>query len=83
MKRISLRCASSLLLFPPRGRRKRRRMFSIDFFYDNLGDDGSWVEVGDYGYCWQPNVAVNNPKWRPYSDGYWAYTDDRLDLGLE
>jgi hypothetical protein len=49
---------------------------SIDFFYDNLGsDDGSWIEVADYGYCWQPNVAASNSDWRPYSDGYWAYTD--------
>src|SRR5262249_50929004 len=27
------------------------------------------------GYCWQPDVAVSDPTWRPYSDGYWAYTD--------
>ena len=47
---------------------------SIDFFYDSLGSGGSWVEVGDYGYCWQPSVAVS-ATWRPYSDGYWAYTD--------
>jgi hypothetical protein len=48
---------------------------SIDFFYDNLGSGGNWVEVADYGYCWQPTVAVSNSSWRPYSDGYWAYTD--------
>jgi hypothetical protein len=48
---------------------------SVDFFYNNLGDDGSWIEVGDYGYCWQPSVAVSNSSWRPYTDGYWAYTD--------
>jgi len=48
---------------------------SIDFFYDNIGSDGNWVEVADYGYCWQPSVAVSNSHWRPYSDGYWAYTD--------
>lgn len=47
---------------------------SVDFFYNNLSG-GSWIEVGDYGYCWQPDVAVNDPAWRPYSDGYWAYTD--------
>ncbi|MEY2440261.1 MAG: hypothetical protein QOI34_1646 [Verrucomicrobiota bacterium] len=47
---------------------------SIDFFYDNLSG-GSWVEVGDYGYCWQPDVVVRDTNWRPYSDGYWAYTD--------
>ena len=31
--------------------------------------------MADYGYCWQPSVAVSNSNWRPYSDGYWAYTD--------
>jgi hypothetical protein len=48
---------------------------SVDFFYDNIGSDGNWVEVADYGYCWQPSVAMSDSKWRPYSDGYWAYTD--------
>ncbi len=48
---------------------------SVDFFYNNL-NGGSWIEVGNYGYCWQPDVAVNDPTWRPYADGYWAYTDD-------
>jgi hypothetical protein len=46
---------------------------SIDFFYDQLGDYGDWVEVGDYGYGWQPRDV--DPDWRPYSDGRWAYTD--------
>lgn len=49
--------------------------FSIDFFYDNIESDGSWIEVADYGYCWQPRIAVTNFQWRPYWDGYWAYTD--------
>jgi hypothetical protein len=48
---------------------------SLNFFYDNLSDQGNWIEVGDYGYCFQPNVAVNGSDWRPYADGYWAYTD--------
>lgn len=47
---------------------------SVDFFYNNLSG-GSWVEVADYGYCWQPDIAVGNASWRPYADGYWAYTD--------
>jgi hypothetical protein len=47
---------------------------SIDFIYDNLSG-GNWIEVGGYGYGWQPDVAVSDPNWRPYSDGYWAYTD--------
>src|SRR5213596_3366062 len=48
---------------------------SIDFFYNNLSG-GNWIDVEGYGYGWQPDVAVNDPNWRPYADGYWAYTDD-------
>jgi hypothetical protein len=48
---------------------------SIDVFYDNLSG-GNWIEVEGYGYGWQPDLAVNDPNWRPYADGYWAYTDD-------
>src|SRR5690349_21189041 len=48
---------------------------SVNFFYDNLSG-GNWIDVADYGYCWQPEVAVSNADWRPYADGYWAYTDE-------
>src|SRR3954454_7872468 len=74
MKRILLALATLALLWPS-VRPVEAADVSIDFFYNNLGNDGSWIEVGDYGYCWQPGVAVSNPHWRPYSDGYWAYTD--------
>ncbi len=47
---------------------------SIDFIYDNLSG-GNWIDVEGYGYGWQPDVGVRDPNWRPYSDGYWAYTD--------
>jgi hypothetical protein len=47
---------------------------SVDFFYNNLSG-GNWLEVEGYGYGWQPDIAVSDPNWRPYSDGYWAYTD--------
>ena len=47
---------------------------SIDFFYDNLSG-GNWIDVEGYGYGWQPGLAVSDPNWRPYADGYWAYTD--------
>jgi len=46
---------------------------SVDFFYNNL-DGGNWYETPDYGYVWQPSAATST-SWRPYSDGYWAYTD--------
>ena len=47
---------------------------SVDFFYNNLSG-GNWIDVEGYGYGWQPDVVVSDPNWRPYSDGYWAYTD--------
>src|ERR1700693_1004115 len=47
---------------------------SVDFFYDNLSG-GTGLEAEGYGYGWQPDVAVSDPNWRPYADGYWAYTD--------
>jgi hypothetical protein len=76
MKRILLAVAMFALISPALQEQAQARVdVSIDFFYDNLGDGGSWVEVGDYGYCWQPSVAVSNTSWRPYTDGYWAYTD--------
>jgi hypothetical protein len=53
----------------------RSQDVSVNFFYDNLSG-GNWIEVGNYGYCWQPDLAVNDHTWRPYADGYWAYTDD-------
>ncbi len=48
---------------------------SVDYFYDNLSG-GNWIDVEGYGYGWQPDLAVNDSNWRPYADGYWAYTDD-------
>jgi hypothetical protein len=75
MKRILLAVAMLALVFPALRNAEARTDISIDFFYDNIGDGGNWIEAGEYGYCWQPSVAVSNTNWRPYSDGYWAYTD--------
>ena len=75
MKRILLAVTILVLALPAMRQAEAGTDVSIDFFYDNVGSDGTWVEVADYGYCWQPSVAVSNSKWRPYSDGYWAYTD--------
>jgi uncharacterized protein DUF6600 len=74
MKRILLALAVLILFLPAAPTARAQTEVSIDFFYNNL-NDGNWVEVGDYGYCWQPSVAVSNSDWRPYADGYWAYTD--------
>jgi hypothetical protein len=63
------------LLLPLAPRAQADTEVSLDFFYNNLSEQGNWIEVGDYGYCFQPNVAVSSSDWRPYADGYWAYTD--------
>lgn len=47
----------------------------IEYFYDSLSPHGDWVQVEGYGYCFQPFVTVDDPEWRPYTDGNWAYTD--------
>jgi len=73
MKRILLASVLFVLVLPSLPRANAADV-NVDFFYDNLAG-GNWLDVGDYGYCWQPDVAVNDPEWRPYSDGYWAYTD--------
>lgn len=44
-----------------------------DFFTENLNPHGTWVEVSGYGSCWRPTGVAEG--WRPYSEGYWAYTD--------
>jgi hypothetical protein len=47
---------------------------SFQTFYDQLSSQGTWVQTDNYGYVWQPNVQ--DPDWRPYSDGHWVYTDE-------
>ena len=42
-------------------------------FYDNLSDQGTWVQTDDYGYAFQPTVS--DPDWAPYTDGHWVYSD--------
>jgi hypothetical protein len=74
MKKLLFVCALTVLLVPFVPQAKSQDV-SVDFFYNNL-NGGSWVEVGNYGYCWQPDVAVSDASWRPYADGYWAYTDE-------
>jgi probable HAF family extracellular repeat protein len=46
---------------------------NYDVFYTRLSsDEGSWVEAGNYGYCFRPRVSGD---WRPYRDGHWVWTD--------
>ena len=73
MKKILF--AVAMLLVGASALQQARADVSVDYFYDNLSG-GNWIDVEGYGYGWQPEIAVNDQNWRPYADGYWAYTDD-------
>jgi hypothetical protein len=46
---------------------------TFQVFFDLLGPYGSWVEYGNYGYCWVPRLGVD---FVPYSsNGHWVYTE--------
>jgi hypothetical protein len=48
---------------------------TVSYFYDSLSPYGSWMYVSDYGWCWQPTVAVVDRGWRPYGPrGHWVYS---------
>ncbi len=44
-------------------------------FYRKLEPYGDWIETGNYGYVFQPRVAIQTNEWRPYAHGHWVYTD--------
>ena len=73
MKKILI--GLTMLAFGASALQQARADVSVDYFYDNLSG-GNWIDVEGYGYGWQPDLAVNDSNWRPYADGYWAYTDD-------
>ena len=51
-------------------------VISQPVYYNELSPYGTWIEVGDYGRCWQPTVAVVDLSWRPYYHrGRWLDTD--------
>src|SRR5947208_16935870 len=73
MKRLLLALTIVALLVPT-ARPATAADVSVDFSYNNLSG-GHWIEVGDYGYGWQPDITVSDPNSRPYSDGSSAYSD--------
>jgi hypothetical protein len=45
----------------------------ISYAYEYLAPFGDWVNMDPYGYVWVPRHM--GYRWRPYSDGRWAWTD--------
>jgi hypothetical protein len=49
---------------------------TYSYFYNSLSPYGSWVYITDYGWCWQPTIAVTHRGWRPYlHGGRWFHSD--------
>lgn len=49
---------------------------TISTFYERLTPYGTWVQDPEYGWVWQPGVAVTEVGWRPYCHGgHWIWTD--------
>ena len=68
--------ASALILVPaPAFAASGGGQVDVSLFYDNLKDEGAWFNTTEYGDVWQPYIAYKNDSWRPYTDGYWTYTD--------
>jgi hypothetical protein len=54
-----------------RGASSRYLDSTLAYSDQELGRNGSWVYVGDYGsWCWRPTVSIG---WRPYYNGYWHH----------
>ncbi|KAF0171537.1 MAG: Uncharacterized protein FD161_4264 [Limisphaerales bacterium] len=48
----------------------------VNIFYQQLQPYGTWMQIADFGWCWQPSVVISTPSWRPYADrGRWLHTD--------
>jgi hypothetical protein len=66
-------CMSSAAAYPRSGAPAQRVVVDVSIFYDELAPYGRWFSLEDYGYVWTPyDVPIG---WRPYTDGYWVYTD--------
>ncbi len=61
-----------ILLFCFTSVRPAQADVDINIFYDALAPYGNWVNHRSYGRVWYPRNVPRN--WRPYTDGYWAYT---------
>lgn len=77
---LALSCGGYVVVAPPVPRRavivhsSRGTAVEIGFFYDRLAVYGEWYRHSAHGWVWTPHGVPLG--WRPYTRGYWAYTDD-------
>jgi hypothetical protein len=73
MAPVNSNCAGRSSVRTRPGGPPQRVVVDVSFFYDELAPYGRWFSVDDYGWVWSPSdVQVG---WRPYTYGYWVYTD--------
>ncbi len=55
----------------------------LQTYAEDFDDNGRWVYVQDYGYCWTPTVLVVRD-WAPYRHGRWCWRGgDYVWIGYE
>jgi hypothetical protein len=64
-----LRAAVRTRLSPP----AQRVFVDISVFYDELAHYGRWFTLEGSGWVWTPYGV--SARWKPYTYGYWVYTD--------
>jgi hypothetical protein len=70
---FALGAAAALAILAGPARAQDDSNVSFQTFYDQLGDQGTWIQTDNYGYVFQPQES--DPNWQPYSNGHWVYTD--------
>jgi hypothetical protein len=55
-------------------RQSQAATVDLRIFHEPLSSHGWWFESPEYGFVWQPSVAVYE-SWRPYTMGRWVCSD--------
>jgi hypothetical protein len=63
----------ALLMVPAAPSMAQDRDVDVSYFYGELEQYGRWIDHPRWGDVWSPDV---DPDWRPYTMGYWSYTED-------
>ena len=63
----------ALLVLPASTVRAQDNDVDVSYFYEELEQYGRWIDHPRWGDVWSPDVDRD---WRPYTVGYWNYTDD-------
>ncbi len=55
----------------------------LNVYANDLNNNGDWVNIPGYGYCWEPRVGIA-VGWAPYRSGRWIWmNEDWVWVSLE